>query len=1762
MYRTGDLVRWAAGQDGAERGVLVFCGRADDQVKVRGFRIEPGEVEAVLAGCPGVGQAVVSAADDGRGGRRLVGYVVPAAGAAVDPVAVRAAAAGRLPGWMVPSAVVVLGELPVTAHGKVDRAALPAPEFPAAAGGREPAGVMEELVCSVLAQVLGAERVGPEDDFFELGGDSLLAVRLVSRVRSVLGTDLPVAAVFDAPTAAGLTRRIRDAAAGGRPGRVPLAPRPRPERVPLSFGQARMWFVNQLEGGPVYNIPAVLRLRGTLDPAALAAAWADVVSRHEVLRTVFPAADGVPEQVVLPAAGALARGAALVTANRADDGMPAREAAAGLAGAGFDLEAEPPVRARLIPAGPDEHVLVLVVHHIAADGWSMAPLARDLSVAYAARLAGEAPGWAELPVQYADYALWQREVLAEEDPGSVITGQARFWRQALAGAPDQLALPADRPRPARASHRGGRVPVVVDAGLHGQLAGLARECSATMFMVVQAAFAVLLARLGAGPDIPVGVPVAGRDDPALEELAGFFVNTLVLRIDVSGDPSFAEVVARVREVTLAGLAHQDLPFERLVELLDPPRSLARHPLFQVMVAFQNNAPAMVTLPGLQVTAEEPPAGMAEFDLTLSLAERPGPGGMTGSLGYAADLFDQATAAGIAGRLIAVLGQVAADPRLRVSQVDVLAAAERARLLGPWAGGGGPAAPAGSVAGLVQARAAGSPGAVAVACGDVQWSYRELNERANQLARLLTRTGAGPERVVAVVMGRSADLVAVLLAVWKAGAAYLPIDPAYPAARIAFMLADAAPACVVTTAAAAGLLPGAGPVPVVVADDPVTAAQVAGLDGSDLTDAERGGPGDPAHPAYVMYTSGSTGTPKGVVMPGSAVVNLVCWHRGGGRHGTGRRVAQFTAITFDVAVQEIFSALAWGDALVVPEEDVRRDIDRLVCWLDEEELTDLYAPNPVIGMVCEAAISRGCALESLRNVYQAGEALVADGHVADFFRSRPQARLHNHYGPTETHVVTSWVLPADPVRWPLVPPIGRPLDNTRVFVLDGWLGLVPAGVTGQLYVAGPGVARGYLGRPGLTGERFVACPFGVAGERMYRTGDLVRWAAGQDGAESGVLVFCGRADGQVKVRGFRVELGEVEAALAGCAGVGQAVVSAAEDGRGGRRLVGYVVPAAGAVVDPVAVRAVMARRLPEWMVPVVVVVGGLPVTVHGKVDRAALPVPEFSAAAGGREPTGVVEELVCSVFAQVLGAERVGPEDDFFDLGGDSLLAVRLVSRVRSVLGAELPVAAVFEAPTAAGLARQVAGAGTAREPLAARPRPERLPLSFAQQRVWNHYQLEPGHPSFHTRMGVRIRGPVDIGILQDALADVIARHESLRSAFLADVPGGLPYQQVLPPAEVMVEVGVQPCTETELAGRTAELVAQPFDLGAAPLLRARLFQLGSGNRECVLLVIFHKLVVDGTSLIPLQRDLMRAYMARRAGCAPEWAPLPVQYADYVLWQREMLGEVVEEGALAWQAGYWRSVLENTPAEIALPCDQPRSARPSRRGGSVLVPVDDGLYQGMAGLARQAGATAFMVWQAGVVALLTEQGAGTAIPLDTPATGRTQDNMGALVGLFVDELVLCVDSSGDPGLGELVARVRATALSAYTHRDVPVAYLADKLRPGCPFVCQVMTDQMVADDDQPASLAPGDDQPASLAPGLSVTPEPWPDPLGGPDLNFCFGERKKLAQASAILFYSTDLFTSAAARRLADRLVRLLRAGLQDPAQPLSALARNIESLTE
>ena len=1272
MYRTGDRVCWRSD------GQLQYLGRVDEQVKIRGYRIEVGEVRAALAGLDGVDQAAVIAREDRPGDKRLVGYVAGTA----DPDEIRAALAERLPAYMVPAAVVVVDALPLTSNGKLDTRALPAPDYQGADHYRAPSSPVEDILAGIYAQVLGLARVGVDESFFDLGGDSLSAMRLIAAINTALDAGLAVRSVFEAPTVAQLAPRV-----GVEDGGLePLVAGQRPPVVPLSFAQSRLWFLDQLLGpSPIYNIAVALRVGGKLDVDALVAALADVVGRHESLRTLFPAPEGIPQQLVMPV-------------ERADFGWQVVDASAWTqarleeaieeaARYTFDLTAEIPLRAGLFRVTDDEHVLVATVHHIAADGVSLTPLVRDLGTAYASRCARQAPDWAPLAVQYVDYTLWQRAQLGDlTDPDSRIAAQLEFWQDALAGMPERLALPTDRPYPPVADYRGASVVVDWPAELQQRVARVAREHSATSFMVMQAALAVLLSTLSASPDVAVGFPIAGRRDPALDELVGFFVNTLVLRVDLTGDPTIAEVLAQVRGRSLAAYEHQDVPFEVLVERLNPARSLTHHPLVQVMLAWQNLAgqdkgpAAELALGDLHVAPLPVDTHTARMDLTFSLGERwtqdGQPAGIGGEVEFRTDVFDPASIEALIARLERVLLGMAADPGRRLSSIDVLDEGENARL-DAWSNRAvltQPATASLSIPALFATQVARAPEAVALVCGQRSWTYRQLDEASNRLAHLLVARGAGPGQCVALLLARSAEAIVSILAVLKTGAAYLAIDPIHPNERIEFVLADAAPIAAITATELAERLGGCELLVIDIDDPRIDARPSTALPAPASDDI-----------AYLIYTSGTTGVPKGVAVAHRNVTRLLDSLDADLELSAGQVWTQCHSLAFDFSVWEVFGALLHGGRLVVVPESVSRSPEDLHALLVREQVS-IFSQTPSAFYALQTADALQPELGQwmkLETVVFGGEALDPQ-RLETWLGYHPGLpRLVNMYGITETTVHASFREIFDGDVDSNASPIGVPLAHLALFVLDGWLRLVPAGVVGELYVAGAGVGCGYWRRGGLTASRFVACPFGgpgAPGTRMYRTGDLVCWGA------DGQLQYLGRSDEQVKIRGYRIELGEVQAALAGVDGVDQAVVIARADRPGDKRLVGYVTGA----VDPAAVRASLAERLPAYLVPAaVVLVQALPLTVNGKLDKRALPAPEYQQGDRYRAPASTTEEILAGIYAEVLGVDRVGVDESFFDLGGDSLSAMQVIAKINTAFDAHLSVRVLFETPSVSSLSQQV-----------------------------------------------------------------------------------------------------------------------------------------------------------------------------------------------------------------------------------------------------------------------------------------------------------------------------------------------------------------------------------------------------------------------------------------------------------------------------------------
>ncbi|MGW4101576.1 amino acid adenylation domain-containing protein, partial [Mycobacterium sp. NPDC004974] len=2076
------------------------------------------------------------------GEKRLVAYLTGVA----DPVQVRAVLAQRLPSYLVPAAVVALEQLPLTVNGKLDKRALPAPEY-VGDGYRAPTNAVEEILAGIFAQVLGLDRVGVDDSFFDLGGDSILAMRTVAAVNTSLDAGLAVRTLFDAPTVAQLAPRVGESVDR----RAPLVAGERPEAIPLSFAQGRLWFLNRFEdGAATYNMPTAFRINGALDVEALSSALDDVISRHESLRTVFPQVDGLAFQKVLPAEPGLWRrgGPAVVRVPEADlaDELMA------LAAYRFDLAAEIPIRAQIYELGSERYVLGIVLHHIAFDGWSMAPMARDVGVAYRARLHDQDPDWVPLPVQYADYTLWQQDWLgAESDPDSVIASQLGYWRQELAELPEVVSPPADRSRPPVPSYRGDAVEMSIAPPVWAGVKAVAAAHNATVSMVLQAAMAVALQRAGAGEDIALGTPIAGRNDQALDELVGFFVNTWVLRVAVEPALRFGEVLERVRQKALDAYANQDVPFELLVERLNPTRSTSHHPLFQVALAFQNNVRPEIALDALSVEPLTADIRTARFDLEFDLRELPsgdacalfdlkatpaeGLGALmaVGTVAYATDLYDRSSIERLVGWFGRVLETVVADSSVVVGEVGLLEPDERDRLLRNWSGSG-VGAPVGLGPELLAAAVAADPDGVAVVDGERVLSYRELDEASNRLARGLIGAGVGPERAVGVAMGRSLELVVAWWAVLKAGGVYVPVDRSHPAERIATVLDTVGAACVLTLGADS--VDGSGVRPVL----DMAALDLSEQSSEPITDVDRVAPLSIDNAAYVIFTSGSTGTPKGVAISHAGVLGVAAAHRELFGVPPGARVLMVAAPTFDASVFEWLWAVSSGAALVVapPDSYAGEALNEVL----HHQRVDAALITPTVLATLDPA-----RVDGLDTLVTGGEACPAELVAA----WAPGRAMFNAYGPTEVTIWSTWsaLSSGEPVR------IGAPVPGTHALVLDTRLNPAPVGVIGELYLAGPAVARGYVGRPDLTADRFVANPFGAPGTRMYRTGDLVRWTP------AGSLEYLGRADAQIKLRGQRLELGEIENTMLACPQVTQAAATIHRSSTGVDHLVGYIgleqtstaghdaevvdqwqniydelydadlqvvefgndfrgwnssytddpiplpemaewrsttvdrilalqprrvlevgvgsglmlsqiapkcveywgtdfsaptiaklqaevsgqswgdrvqlstrpahvteglpqehfdvvlinsvvqyfpsagylaevidkavellapggtlfvgdvrnhslqgafqtgialarsgsgtdtddirqrvqratvgehelllspefftswaaehpavggvgihvkrgeadneltryrydviihkapaqvcslagapdwawtecaglsglsaeltarrpstarvssIPRTGVIADvaieqalaaglPLAealvhantiataedvvtpeqlyrlgeaagyhvgvtwgtqpgtldavfirgsdgeampaltdlyqpatdarqhggyandphtnakvgeVRQWLAEQLPEYMVPAqIVVLEEFPLTSSGKIDRKALPEPTFTATSF-RAPQTQTEKIVAEVFTEVLGLGRAGLDDDFFALGGDSLIAIRVSARLQSSLGWDVPVRYLFDEPTVGGLADYLDRHrdSAARPPLSVQPRPEVLPLSYAQQRLWFLEQLQGPSPIYNMAVALRLRGRLDADALGAAFVDVIARQESLRTLFTA--VDGVPRQLVVPAEQVdfgweVVDAGLWSGDRlNEAIGATARY---SFDLTKEIPLRARLFRISAD--EHVMAAVVHHIAADGWSVAPLVADLSVAYSSRCGGRAPIWAPLPVQYVDYTLWQQEWLGSDSDpDSVISEQVAYWEDALAGLPERLELPTDRPYPPVADYRGASVAVDWPAELQQQIARVAREHNVTSFMVVQAALAVLLSEHSGSTDVAVGIATAGRGESALDELVGFFVNTLVLRVDLTGDPTVADLLAQVRRRALGAYEHQDVPFEVLVDRLNPTRslthhPLVQVLLTWQNLPwqHNDPAAGLALGD---------VEATPLEAETQTARTDLVFSLAEHYNSTGAptgiAGMVEFRTDVFDDASIQTLIDRLQRVLVAITADTTQRLSAV---------
>ena len=1340
LYKTGDKARYLPD------GNIEFLGRIDNQVKIRGFRIELGEIETVIAQYPCVRETAVIAREDVSGHKYLVAYIVPNREEEIASSDLRGFLKEKLPDYMIPGAFVVLDTLPLTPNGKIDRRALPAPEFQPELQRSlvTPRTPIEEMLASIWANVLSIGLVGVHHNFFfELGGHSLLATQVISRVRDTLGVELPLRSLFEAPTIAELASRVEFELKNGQSQKAePLLPIPRLESIPLSFAQTRLWFLDQLQpNSAFYNIPLALRLSGQLNIAAIEFSINEIIQRHEALRTNFTTQEGQPVQIIASTLNLKLLVVDLLYLPESSREIEAQQLAFEEANRPFNLEREPLVRGTALQLGETEYILVLTMHHIISDGWSLGLFVRELTELYKAFCTGSSPVLPLLPVQYADFAVWQRQWLS----GEVLKTQLHYWKEQLKNLPNLLQLPADRPRKAIQTFQGGYYYAAFDRELSAKLSALSKRSGVTLFMTLVAAFQVLLYRLSGEDDIVVGTPVAGRNRQEIEGLIGFFVYTLVLRTNLGGDPCFEELLGRVREVALQAYTHQDLPFEQLVQTLQPTRDLSYTPLFQVMFALDDALVPAVKLPELTVSSYSVEIGTAKFDLTLSMENTAD--GLAGVWEYNADIFDKATIARMAGHFQTLLEAIVANPQQKVSSLRLLTEQERHQLLVDWNNTTKEYPSDKCIHQLFEEQVERSPDAEAVLFEDKQLTYRELNQRANCLAHHLRTLGVGPEVLVGICVERSLEMVVGLLGILKAGGAYVPLDPAYPPERLAFMLEDAQVRVLLTQARLVESLPKhQGSIVCLDTDWEIIERQSEENPGCSFT---------PENLAYVIYTSGSTGKPKGVLVEHSGVSNLATALIRISNVQQNSRVLQFCSLSFDGSVTELVIALLSGATMVMGTRDSLLPGANLIQLLRDFEITTVALLPSVL------AVLPANELPALQTIIAAGEACSRE-LVAKWSAGR---RFLNGYGPTECTVCTTIVECTDSKE---APPIGRPLPNAQIYILDAQKQLVPIGVPGELYIGGVGVTRGYLNRPELTADRFILNPFSKdSGSRLYKTGDLVRYLP------DGNIEFLGRIDHQVKIRGFRIELGEIEAVLRQHLAVQDVVVIGQEYDLHDKRLVAYVVPSQEQVFSTSELRHYLKQKLPDHMVPSVFVrLETLPLTPNNKVDRRALPMPDGirSVEETFASPLTLFEEVLANIWSEVLRLDSVGIHDNFFELGGHSLLAVRLLAQIEKTFGKNLPLATLFQSPTIEQLAnilREKGWAAPCQTLVVIQPGGSKLPLFFIHvlgeglkfcRSLTNH--LDPEQPIYGLAVG--IMDEASLNKINDVVAHYIKEMRSVQ----------------------------------------------------------------------------------------------------------------------------------------------------------------------------------------------------------------------------------------------------------------------------------------------------------------------------------------------------------------------------------------------------------------
>jgi amino acid adenylation domain-containing protein len=1740
LYKTGDLCRYLPD------GNIEYLGRIDNQVKIRGFRIELGEIETVLSQHNAVKTAVVIAQEDETNQKRLVAYIIPQVEIispqkeenSLNVTQLRQFLKAKLPEYMIPSAFVILESLPLTPNGKIDHRALPSPEFQSQAQYIAPRNPIEEILSSIWGKVLKVAQVGIHDNFFELGGHSLLATQLISRIREAFQVEMPLRELFVAPTIAELSQEIKRLSEREQLTELPILPRDKAAELPLSFAQTRLWFLAEFESNSsFYNIPLALRLEGTLNSEILIQSLEEICDRHEALRTNFITVDGIPTQIIQTRTWTVTV-VDLQHLSSSEKVIASQELTQNQAIQPFDLASEPLIRITLVVLSETEHLLLVCMHHIVSDGWSMGVFLQELTALYNAYIQGLSSPLNTLSIQYGDFTLWQRQWLQ----GEVLQQQLDYWQKQLADAPALLSLPTDRPRPNQQSFAGGHLPFSLSLELTEKLTQLTQEQGVTLFMTLLTAYAVLLYRYTEQEDILIGTPIANRNRREIEGLIGFFVNTLVLRIDLSGKPNFNQLLGRVREMAMDAYAHQDLPFEMLVEVLQPERDLSHAPLFQVDFLLQNSPPSPLELTGLTATPLTTENDTAKFDLTLAM-ENTG-AGLQGVWEYNTDLFDRSTIERLTGNFITLLEALVVNPQQPIFQLPLLTEVQSQELLEDWNATEKEYPFHQCVHHLFEEQAERTPNAVAVVFEGLELTYQQLNIQANQLAHYLQSLGVKSEVLVGIYLERSLLVIVGLLAILKAGGAYVPLDPDYPQQRLTSMAEDAKISLLLTQESLLDSLPVEN-VGVIVLDKLAEILTVQSPENpfSEVVSENL---------LCLLYTSGSTGKPKGVMLTHAALVN----HSWGISEVFGLtesdRVLQFASFGFDVAAEEIFPTWLKGGTVVLRPGQMFATLTDFANFIEQESLT-LLNITPAYWHEWALAVSQSLATvpSSLRVVAVGGDAVLPE--TVNIWRQMVGKRVQciNVYGPTEASVtaIVHDLLDYQSEKINSVL-IGRPIANTKAYVLDQNLQPVPIGVKGELHLCGVRLARGYLNRPELTAEKFINNPFANAAfNRLYKTGDLARYLP------DGNIECFGRIDNQVKIRGFRIELGEIEAVLNQNIDVQTSCVIIREDTPGDKYLVAYIVAHYERIPMISELRQFLSSKLPLYMVPqAFVFLESLPLTTNRKVDRRALPAPDKI---GNRRdqyvaPRNGIEEMLVQICTEILKVEQVGIYDNFFEIGGHSLLATQLVSRVRSLFKIELPLRSLFGAATVAELAHligqlQQQNLTLTVPPILPRTKDTELPLSFAQQRLWFLDQLQPNSALYNIPMVLHFRGNLNQKALEQSLREICNRHEVLRTNFVTI--DGQPTQVIQTTRETISVVDLQDLPIHEQAEKTQQLkqkqATQPFDLAKESLIRITLGVLS--ETEHLLLVCMHHIISDGWSIEVFIHELTSLYNAYVQNQPANLAPLPIQYADFALWQKQWLqGDVLQS-----QLNYWQNQLTAAPPLLSLPTDHPRPAVQSFVGTQQEFSLSPKLSQALNELSRQQGVTLFMTLLAAFDALLYRYTGSSDILVGTPIANRNRGEIEGLIGFFVNTLVMRTDLSDNPSFSQLLTRVREVTMDAYAHQDLPFEMLVEALQPERDLSHTPLFQVAFVLQNTPKSEI--------AMTGLTVTDLPPENTTAKFDLTLAMVNTDD--GLKGVWEYNTDLFESSTIERLSGHFLNLLGGIAANPQVRISQLPLLTESET-